>query len=125
MPNSRLVQTSRGWLEVNLYDFRLGGFTVSVRSFDGDGWEVGEKQSWTENSDETLAQFLSSSVDLAEPEASELAARIQGSGWMASSDHSERTRYLDKMAVKGIIVLSLVVLLALMGVAFVVWLIVT
>jgi hypothetical protein len=127
MSDSRIVQTSRGWLEIGMLNMRWPGFMVSVKRYDEDGWLVEEKGQWYANrSDESLAQFLSSFAQLPEPEASELASHVQGpwrETWLASGG-AEETPKLERVALGSIIGLVAVALLALMGVAFIVWLVV-
>jgi len=121
----RIVQTSRGWLEIGLFNMRGLGFGVSVTGFDEDGWDVAEKEQWyAKRSDESLAQFLSSYAQLPEPEANELASQVQGpwrETWLARGA-AEQNPKLERFALKSIIVLMVVGLLALLGVAFIVWL---
>jgi len=128
MSDSRIVQTSRGWLEIGMLHLRWPGFMVSVRRFDEDGWGADEKEQWYANrSDESLTQFLSSFAQLPGPEASELASQVQGpwrETWLASGG-AEETPKLERVALTAVIGLVTVALLALMGLAFIVWLAVT
>jgi len=128
VPSWRIVQTSRGWLEIGLFNMRWVGFNVSVTRFDEDGWDVAKKEQWNaKRSDESLAEFLSAYAQLPEPEASELAGHVQGEWretWLARGG-AEETPKLERFALKSIVVLVTVALLVLMGVAFIVWLVAT
>ena len=85
--------------------------------------------SWLSKEDVTLASFLSSSVQLPESEATELASQIQGQwrdDWLARGgreDRSHRRRArLGLLIGIGLIVLFL---LAVVGVVLIVWAVVT
>ena len=126
--DTRIVQTSRGWLEIGMLNMRWPGFMVSVQRYDKDGWLVEEEKGrwYASRSDESLGQFLSSYARLPEPEASELARQVQGpwrETWLASGG-AEETPKLQRWALGSLVVLVAVALLALMGVAFIVWLLV-
>jgi len=127
MSDSRIVQTSRGWLEIGMLNMRWPGFMVCVTRVDEDGWGADEKRQWYANrSDESLVQFLSSYAQLPEPEASELAGQVQGpwrETWLARGGAEENPK-LERVALEWIVGLVIVALLALMGVAFIIWLVV-
>lgn len=111
-----------------MFGLRLTGFSVSVRVFGKDGWEVGEKQSWSaKKSDETLARFLLSSMQLSGPEATDLASQLQGQWrdeWLASGGR-QTARWAERVGLGILSGVALLILLALVGVAFLVWLLVT
>jgi hypothetical protein len=127
MANARLVQTSRGTMEIAFLElFRRTGFMVAVRVYDEDGWEVGETQKWfAKESDQTLAEFLASSVQLGEPEASDLAVEIQ-EWWGLYLDENEADFGKAKREALIIFIgLGLLAVLALLGLALLVYVLAT
>jgi hypothetical protein len=130
MTRGRLIQTSRGWTAFWLLEQRWTGFSVSVDCFGADGWEAGpeERQKWfARESDETLEQFLVSSVRLSPSEARDLASQLQGpwrDEWLERGGKPDM-RLLGRALLWTFIGLGLVALLTLMGIAFVIWLVAT
>lgn len=76
----RLVQTSRGPVEIEISENRALGLWVSVTPFPESGWQARPTKSWwsNHNEGESLSQFLARFVPLPGPEAQQLAADVQG-----------------------------------------------
>jgi hypothetical protein len=124
----RLVQTSRGPIEIEISENRVHGLWVAVSPFAESGWQARPTKAWTskQNRDESLSQFLASFVPLPGPEAAQLAADVQGpwrQEWAKSGGEGE-TRSLERWTNVAVMAATVVVLLALAG-RLVIWLIVT
>jgi hypothetical protein len=125
----RLVQTSRGPIEIELSENRVHGLWVAVSPFAESGWQARPTKAWTskQNGGESLSQFLASFVPLPGPEAAQLAADVQGpwrQEWAKSGGEAE-TRSLERWINVSVAAVTVVVLLALAGLGLVIWLIVT
>jgi cobalamin biosynthesis Mg chelatase CobN len=125
----RLVQTSRGPVEIEIMENRVHGLSVSVTPFAESGWQARPTKAWTSNQNEgeSLSQFLARFASLPEPEAAQLAVDVQGpwrEEWARSGGEAE-TRSLDRWVNVSVATVTVVVLLALVGLGLVIWLIVT
>ena len=125
----RLVQTSRGPVEIEISENRSIGLWVSVTPFGERGWQAQPTKSWMSNhaEGESLAQFLASFVPLPAPEAAQLAADVQGpwhKEWVESGGEAE-ARSLERWTNLGVSAVTAVVVLALVGLGLVIWLLVT
>jgi cobalamin biosynthesis Mg chelatase CobN len=123
----RLVQTSRGPIEIEISENRVHGLWVAVSPFAESGWQARPTKAWTskQNEGESLSQFLASFVPLPGPEAAQLAADVQGpwrQEWAKSGGEAE-TRSLERWTNVAVIAVTVVVLLALAGLGLVIWLI--
>jgi hypothetical protein len=125
----RLVQTSRGPVELEISENRVHGLWVSVSPFAASGWQARPTKAWTskQSGGESLSQFLARFVPLPEAEAAQLAADVQGpwrQEWAESGGEAE-TRSLERWTNAGLSAATVVVLLALAGLGLVIWLIAT
>jgi hypothetical protein len=125
----RLVQTSRGPVEIEISENRVHGLWVDVSPFEESGWQAGPTKAWTskQNGGESLSQFLAKFVPLPAAEAAQLAADVQGP-WRqeyAKSGGEAETRSVERWTSVAVLVVTVVVLLALAGLGLVIWLIVT
>ena len=125
----RLVQTSRGPVEIEISENRVLGLWVSVTPFAESGWQARPTKSWwsNHNEGESLSQFLARFVPLPGPEAQQLAADVQGpwrQEWAKSGGEAE-TRSLERWTNIAVSAVTAAVLLALAGLSLVIWLIVT
>jgi hypothetical protein len=125
----RLVQTSRGPIEIEISENRVHGLWVAVSPFAESGWQARPTKAWTskQNGGESLSQFLASFVALPAEEAAHLAADVQGrwrEEWTKSGGDAE-TRSLERWTNVAVMAVTVVVLLALVGLGLVIWLIVT
>ena len=122
----RLVQTSRGPVEIEISENRVHGLWVSVTPFAESGWQARPTKAWTskQNEGESLSQFLARFVSLPGPEAAQLAADVQGpwrQEWANCGGEAE-TRSLERWINVSVATVTVVVLLALVGLGFVIWL---
>jgi hypothetical protein len=106
-----------------------GRFNVDVTSFDDAGREATRKM-WSSKHghtrEETLEEFLAWLLEVPEDEASSLAAQIRGP-WFdewRSAGGEDRAKSLTRGAGLLFVVLVSVALLALVGVATLLWLVV-
>ena len=127
----RLVQTSTGWAEIGLARTPWYGTQVSVRPFDADGWARLEETWGDKRGDrgrgETLPAFLASMLDLPGAEAAELAETILGPWlreWEERGGAAETKQVVRLTYVLGIAI-PVVLVVALAGVAVVLWLMLT
>jgi hypothetical protein len=125
----RLVQTSRGPIEIEISETRVNGLWVSVTPFAESGWQARPTKGWMskQNGGESLSQFLARFVPLPGPEAAQLAADVQGpwrQEWAESGGEAE-TRSLERWTNVAVSAAPVVALLALAGLGLVIWLIVT
>jgi hypothetical protein len=125
----RLVQTSSGPLEIEISENRVHGLSVSVTPFAESGWQTRPTKAWTRNQNggESLSEFLARFVPLPGPEAAQLAADVQGpwrQEWLKSGGEAE-TRSLERWLNVSVAAVTVVVLLALVGIGLAIWLLVT
>jgi hypothetical protein len=128
----RMVNTSRGLIAVDLDpDPRLGpsrlGFSVTVVTFDRDGWEVKGKSWLRETADSPLGEFLASFVGLPHEEAEALSAQIQGTWieeWRARGGEEE-DRELRRFTNRFLAVVAVVLAFAIVGIVFAIWVLAT
>ena len=121
----RLVQTSRGPIEIEINENRVHGLWVAVSPFAESGWQARLTKAWTSKqnalpvSDELRAASRA--------EAAQLAADVQGpwhQEWAKSGGEAE-ARSLERWTNVAVMVATVVVLLALAGLGLVIWLIAT
>jgi len=125
----RLVQTSRGPVEIEISENGSLGLWVSVTPFADSGWEAQPTKSWWSNhkDGESLAHFLTRFVPLPASEAAQLAADVQGpwhkewveSGGLAETQSSERWTSIVLSVVTAAVVLACV------GLGLLIWLVAT
>ena len=125
----RLVQTSRGPVEIEISENRSLGLWVSVTPFAESGWEAQQTKSWwsNHNEGESLAQFLTRFVPLPASEAAQLAADVQGpwhKEWVESGGEAD-ARSLERWTNIGVSAVTAVVVLALVGLGLLIWLVAT
>jgi len=121
----RLLRTSVGESLIELDRLGALGWTVNAAPFGTDGW-ADEGQSWMEeHSDEPLEQYLARHLGVPLQEARELAEEILGP-W--GPDWERRSREERREAKRLLWVLltvgGVVVMLAALGVALAIWLLV-
>jgi hypothetical protein len=125
----RLVESSRGPIEIEISENHVHGLWVSVTPFAESGWEARPTKAWTskQNEGESLSQFLARFVPLPGAEAAQLAADVQGPWrreWAKSGGEAE-IRSVERWINVSAGAATVVVLLALAGLVLVIWLIVT
>jgi hypothetical protein len=69
----RLVRTSRGWVELDLHEIAIAGFSARVTVFGGEEWASAE-ETWNAGwRDDSLAAFLSDLAGIPPDEAARIA----------------------------------------------------
>ena len=119
----RLVQTSVGPVEIELgrEPERMGGRSVTVWTFDGDGW-LADSKTWTERyghheRGETLPAFLTTVIAIPADEADSLAGEILAvwfEEWRKRGGEAEEEQ-LNRRVVRTVAGSAIVGLLALLG----------
>jgi len=114
-------------MEFGWYEQRWVGLRIGVTAYRENGWDEGERETWESRGEQTLADFLVSVIRLPVLEANELAIQIEGpwrEEWLRDGG-SDYLRSIHRFGMWTMLGVSVVLLLALTGVALLVWLVVT
>jgi hypothetical protein len=128
----RLLQTTNGPVVIVLGRWPGGDATVTVTRFDDDGWEENPGKTWSERvgyraRGENLSQFLSQALSIPDAEADALAANVEGPmtrEWQRRGGHTEAEK-IGRWSRALLACLAALVALALLGVALLIFTIVT
>jgi len=127
----RLIQTSVGRAVLDLDRFMGAGLHLRITRFGADGWEDGGK-TWFEETQmmtdpQTLPEFLAAELGVPSAEAEELAQGILGP-WLQqweSRGGKEQTKATNRLSLALMGGLSVLIVLACLGVALLIWLLAT
>jgi hypothetical protein len=126
----RLLETSAGSSLVTLRRDAVAGKSVTLETFDAAGWEVGGK-TWStrygyHDRSEPLHEFLAVVLKIPAHEAAAVAAEIEGQ-WFneyESRGGLDEDRKVEKIGSVVIAVAASLIVLAFVGVALLLWLVV-
>ena len=122
-----MIQTSRGSAVVDLDQTHRVGVVVRVIGFDSEGWGDEGKSWFANHSRETLGQYLANKLSLPANEAETLASDVLGP-WLAEWERRGGKRNAREVArwttwfLAGVVLL---LALAIIGTAALVWVLVT
>jgi hypothetical protein len=123
----RLIQTSRG---TAVFDLLGAGLGIRVISFGSDGWEDRDK-TWYEVAEEqnqqSLGQFLAVELAVPSDEAEALARTLLGpwtDEWRSRGGERD-AKTVGRLAVAFVASLAILLLLACLAIALVIWLFAT
>jgi hypothetical protein len=123
---TRLVRTSRGWIAFLFNEGRAVGTSVQVTVFDEDGLGD-EPKAWTSKhgfrGGESFDEFLIDEAGLPEGEAEDLAANVLGR-WLEEwrrAGGEESSRSFDRLYILFVAGVLVVLALAFLGFALIVW----
>jgi hypothetical protein len=127
----RLIQTSAGWVVLDLDENRWTGRSVSLTPFDPGGWERDGKL-WVERygyheRGEELSAFLKAALDIPADEAEQLAQAIEGpwrEDWVERGGPAH-TREIERLVAITMGVLALGAILAVTALVLILWLLLT
>jgi hypothetical protein len=124
-----MVETPRGMLAIHLGFIRMGGIDATMTLYGADGWNA-DQRTWMEHypdperpENESLAQFISEWTGMP-PGDAEVFVEETVSRWRRSSAY-ERDVQIGRWSSQLMLAVAVVCLLALFGVAALVWLVVS
>jgi hypothetical protein len=127
-PDRRMIETPDGILAIKLEWMKQTGVSANMTLYGADGWNAGarswfERDEWSPDEDKSLAQVISEWTGMPRVEA-EAFVEDTVSRWRRSSAFEEDVK-LSRWSMRLMVGLAVAAALALVGVAALVWLIVS